>query len=73
MSVKLYVGNLPYDVSEDDIRDKFNEIGYVEEVHLIIDRATGESKGFGFVDMANEDEAEMVIDDLDGMDWKGWI
>lgn len=71
MNAKLYVGNLSSSVTEEDIREKFNEIGAVEDVNLIRDRETGKSKGFAFVEMMDESEADMVIDDLDGMEWNG--
>lgn len=64
MESKLYVGNLPYDTTEDDLRRVFAQAGQVQEVALITDRATGRSKGFAFVRMANQAEAEKAIQTL---------
>ena len=71
MAMKLYVGNLSYDTTEDGIRAKFGEHGSVESANLIIDRATGRSKGFAFVEMTNDDEAKAAIQALDGADFDG--
>jgi cold-inducible RNA-binding protein len=71
MESKLYVGNLPYDVTEDDLRGLFAQAGQVQEVALIMDRATGRSKGFGFVRMANQAEAERAIQTLNNHDVGG--
>ena len=60
---KLYVGNLPYKVTEEDVRNLFERYGSVHSVNLIIDRYTGKMRGFGFVEMENADEA---IESLDG-------
>lgn len=61
MESKLYVGNLPYSTSEDDLRSLFAQAGTVNSVALIKDRDTGRSKGFAFVEMANQAEAEKAI------------
>jgi RNA recognition motif-containing protein len=66
MDVKLYVGNLPYDTTEDAIREMFTEFGAVTSVALIKDRATGYSKGFGFVEMSSQKEAQNAISALNG-------
>ena len=58
MGKKLYVGNLPYSTSEQDLRDPFSECGTVESVKIITDRETGRSKGFAFVEMASEEEGK---------------
>lgn len=71
MESKLYVGNLPYDVTEEDLRGLFAQVGQVQEVALIMDRATGRSKGFGFVRMANQAEAEKAIQTLNNHDMGG--
>ena len=60
---KLYVGNLPYKVTEDDVRDLFEQYGSVHSVSLIVDRYTGKMRGFGFVEMDNAEEA---VESLDG-------
>ena len=71
MRVKLYVGNLPFSFTEEQIRDLFSEYGQVEDVSLITDRKSGKSKGFGFVEMVNESEADDLINALDGNDIDG--
>jgi len=68
MSNKLYVGNLPFTATEDEIRTLFGEIGKVESVELLMDRETGRPRGFGFVQMENHAEA---ISKLDGKDMGG--
>ncbi|MGB1243062.1 MAG: RNA recognition motif domain-containing protein [Chitinophagales bacterium] len=65
---RLYIGNLDSNVSEEDIREKFEEYGEVSDINLIIDRETGRSKGFGFIDMEDDNDADMAIEDLDGSD-----
>lgn len=64
--MNIYVGNLDYRISEQDLRDVFSEYGEVESVKLVIDRETGKSKGFGFVVMVNPAEATKAIEDLNG-------
>ena len=71
MSRKLYVGNLPYSVTESALSSKFSEFGTVESIHLITDRDTGHSKGFGFVEMGSEAEAQAAIAKLNGADFEG--
>ena len=66
MDVKLYVGNLSYDTTEEDLRSLFSTAGTVSSVALIMDRATGRSKGFAFVEMSSQSEAEQAIKTLDG-------
>lgn len=66
MDVKLYVGNLSYDTSEDDLRTLFSEAGTVASVTMIKDRDTGQSKGFAFVEMGTQSEAEQAIKLFDG-------
>jgi cold-inducible RNA-binding protein len=66
MDYKLYVGNLSYDTSEDDLRTLFAASGTVVSVALIKDRATGRSKGFAFVEMSSQIEAEQAIKTLNG-------
>jgi cold-inducible RNA-binding protein len=61
MESKLYVGNLPYSTTEDELRNMFSEAGTVASVALIKDRDTGQSKGFAFVEMSNQVEAEKAI------------
>jgi RNA recognition motif-containing protein len=64
---KLYVGNLPYTIDDDSLRHNFSEYGSVQSAKVMMDRDTGRSKGFGFVEMANEQEAEAAIAGLNGM------
>ena len=71
MGRKLYVGNLPYSATEQDLTDKFAASGTVESVKLITDRDTGRSKGFGFIEMASAAEAQAAIDSLNGTDYDG--
>lgn len=66
MSVKLYVGNLSYEVTESELNDLFTPFGAVESARIITDKFTGNSKGFGFVEMANREEANQAMNDLNG-------
>ncbi|MDX1428657.1 MAG: RNA-binding protein [Rhodothermales bacterium] len=70
MSKKLYVGNLPWSVTEEDIRGLFSPIGEILSVSLITERETGRSRGFGFVEMSNDD-AKAAISRLNGQDFNG--
>jgi RNA recognition motif-containing protein len=63
---KLYVGNLSYDTSESDLRKMFEEHGTVESAQIIMDRDTGRSKGFAFVEMSSDQEAQAAINALNG-------
>ena len=71
MGKKLYVGNLPYTITSADLERLLSEHGTVESAEVISDRATGRSKGFGFVEMASEDEAQSAIEALNGQDHGG--
>ena len=71
MGKKLYVGNLPFSVNEDSLSAKFSEAGNVESVKIIIDRESGRSKGFGFVEFSNDDEAKAAIDKFNGEEIDG--
>jgi RNA recognition motif-containing protein len=66
MASKLYVGNLPYSTTEDDLRNMFAQAGTVASVALIKDRDSGQSKGFAFVEMSTQAEAEKAISTLNG-------
>jgi len=70
MSKRIYVGNLSYQTTEDDISNLFGQIGEVESANIITDRDTGRSKGFGFVEMGNED-ADKAIAQLNGSELNG--
>lgn len=69
--MNIYVGNLSYSVTEDDLRALFSEFGDVSSAKLIIDRESGRSKGFGFVEMAGNDAGKKAIDALNGRDVSG--
>jgi RNA recognition motif-containing protein len=71
MGRKLYVGNLPYSATEEALSAKFAEHGTVESVKLITDRDTGQSKGFGFIEMSTDAEANAAISGLNGTDMDG--
>ena len=64
--MNMYVGNLSYSVTEDELRSMFTEYGDVVSAKLIMDRETGRSKGFGFVEMSNNSEAQKAMEDLNG-------
>jgi RNA recognition motif-containing protein len=66
MSAKLFVGNLSFETTSDEIRDLFSEVGPVESCQVITDRDTGRSKGFGFVEMNSQAEANTAKEKLDG-------
>jgi RNA recognition motif-containing protein len=66
MENRLYVGNLPYSTTEEDLRELFSQAGTVNSVAIIMDRDTGRSKGFGFVEMASQTDAEKAIADYNG-------
>ena len=71
MGRKLYVGNLGYDVGNGDLEQLFGSHGTVDSVNVITDRSTGRSKGFGFVEMSSNSEADAAIAALDGKDFGG--
>jgi len=71
MGRKLYVGNLPYTATEEALNEKFGEFGRVESCKVITDRDTGQSKGFGFIEMGTDSEAHAAIDGLNGTDYEG--
>ena len=71
--MKIYVGNMSYDVKEDDLRQAFNEFGEVVSVSIIMDKMTGRSKGFGFVEMSTKEAGEAAIAGFNGKDFKGRV
>src|SRR3990167_3127942 len=71
MTTKLYVGGIPYTSTEASIGEAFSKAGTVVSTAIIIDRMTGRSKGFGFVEMATEEEANKAIEMFDGQDFDG--
>jgi RNA recognition motif-containing protein len=69
--MNIYVGNLPFSTSENDLSELFGEHGTVISAKIIIDRMTGRSKGFGFVEMESDDEAKVAIEALDQKEFQG--
>ncbi|MEL6928811.1 MAG: RNA-binding protein [Cyanobacteria bacterium J06600_6] len=69
--MSIYVGNLNYEVSQEDLSEVFSEYGKVKRVHLPTDRETGRKRGFGFVEMETEAEEDKAIETLDGAEWMG--
>jgi len=71
MTNKLFVTNLSYDVTQDELSELFSQIGKVVSTNIILDRETGQSRGFGFIEMSSETEALEAIKKLDNSDFKG--
>ncbi len=71
MGKKLYVGSLPYSITEQQLSELFAQYGSVESARVITDKFSGQSKGFGFVEMANDDEAQKAITSLNGTQYQG--
>ena len=71
MSNKLYVGNLPYETTEADLQELFEASGQVSSINIVRDRATGQARGFAFVEMADSDAAQKAINDLDKRPYGG--
>jgi cold-inducible RNA-binding protein len=71
MSTRLYVGNLAYSTTQADLEELFAEYGQVSDVHLLLDRVTGRSRGFAFVTMSSVGEAEAAATALNGKDFQG--
>ena len=71
MAKKLYVGNLPYNVDDAQLSEIFSEVGKVDSATVISDKFSGRSKGFGFVEFSNDDEAQAAVDKLNGSDVDG--
>ncbi len=71
MAKKLFVGSLSYDVTDDQLAEFFAQAGTVESAKVIMDRMSGRSRGFGFVEMANDDEAQTAMDTLNGKEIAG--
>jgi len=69
--MNMYVGNLPYSVTEDDLRAAFSEFGEIASVNIIADKISGQSKGFGFVEMPSNSEADKAIKALNGTELQG--
>jgi len=71
MTTNIYVGNLPYNLTEQDLRDAFERFGKVSSAKIVIDRETNRSKGFGFVEMPDRQEGEAAIKGMDGQPLNG--
>lgn len=71
MATKLFVGNLEYTVTGDDLKEAFSQAGTVVDAVVISDKMTGRSRGFGFVEMSTEEEAKAAVEKVNGMDLKG--
>ncbi len=71
MAKKLYVGGLPYATTDNELKDAFSQAGSVTSAVIIMDKMTGRSKGFGFVEMSSDDEAQAAIDMWNGKDFGG--
>lgn len=71
MAKRLFVGSLSYDATEDQVRELFASVGTVDSVNIITDKFSGRSKGFAFVDMSNDEEADKAISELNGKDLAG--
>ena len=69
--MSIYVGNLSYDISENDLQSVFADYGEVTRVYLPVDRETKKKRGFGFVEMSNDDQETKAIETLDGAQWMG--
>ena len=70
-AMNIYAGNLSYDTGSTELREAFSQYGQVDDVRVIEDRGTGRSKGFGFVEMANDTEARKAIEELNGSSLQG--
>ena len=71
MATKLYVGNLPFQTTSDDLRELFAQAGNVESAQVVEDRMTGRSRGFGFVEMTTPEEAAAAVEQFNGKDFNG--
>lgn len=71
MASKLYIGGLPYSTTSEELRDQFGRCGTVVSANVITDRVSGQSRGFGFVEMSTQDEAQSAIEKLDGQPFGG--
>ena len=71
MATKLFIGSLSWNVKDDELKEFFSQIGEVTSASVIIDRDSGRSKGFGFVEMANDEDAKKAMDELNGKELDG--
>ena len=73
MAKRLYVGNLPFSSTSDEVQDLFGQFGDVVEVHLVTDRETGRPRGFGFVEMSDDEAADQAVSELNNKDFQGRV
>lgn len=71
MKNKLFVGNISWDAKDEDLEKAFAEFGEVTSARIVMDKFSGKSRGFGFVEMGTDEEAQAAIDALDGKEWMG--
>jgi len=71
--MNIYVGNLPHKATEDEVRQAFAEFGQITEVRLIMDKFSGEAKGFGFIEMPSKEEAKRAIEEMNGREFMGRV
>ena len=71
MGARLYVGNIPFAAGEDDLRELFGQFGEIASMYIVNDRATGRPRGFAFVEMVNEADAQKAIEQLDQNEFQG--
>ncbi len=71
MAKRLYIGGLPYSTTDEELKNSFSEAGVVTSANVIIDKMTGRSRGFGFVEMENDDEADKAIEMFNGKEMGG--
>ena len=71
MGQRLYVGNLPFSATADDVRSAFEGVGEVSDVHLVVDRETGRARGFAFVEMATDQDAQTAVSTLNEREFGG--
>ena len=69
--MNIYVGNLPYETTETDLQEAFSAFGSVASVNIIRDKFSGQSKGFGFIEMSNDDEGQAAVNGMNGKELKG--
>ncbi len=71
MAAKLFVGNLPYSMTSDSLRDVFTKVGKVADANIVTDKMSGRSRGFGFVEMGSDDDAKRAIAELNSTEVEG--
>lgn len=69
--MKIYIGNLPFSTTDDDLRESFGAYGAVDSAQVVTDRESGRSRGFGFVEMPSDGEAQAAIEEMNGKDFGG--